>query len=394
MLSKYRLLATLLILCYLSASPRLVWANWQKLELQTLINPGLYLSKERWRINPSDIVIPAMQQVDYTNQCYQKRFENFLKTKIINKPLKIKFSQEYSSQALYREGQIKFEGKYGLAEILLENGWAQLSENTEKPLKPYHDAQIRAQVNRRGLWGECDHWYNLRERQRLRGLTNYLAVENRSMLSNVSTGWVSRIISPDLIELSNGQKIKLQALGIPKQKSELQSCWQDQTVKELESLLLGKKVRLEKDQLQLTTTGRILQRYVWLEGNRWQSPLFINEHLISHNLALLDQTQLNLKYVDRLKSAALSASQENVAPDWWLNCSSQIIKSDENNAESKPPLLEFDPDCPIKGNVAGSKKNPKKTFHTPASGWYKRIEAEQCFADEAAAKSAGFEKVK
>ena len=90
----------------------------------------------------------------------------------------------------------------------------------------------------------------------------------------------------------------------------------------------------------------------------------------------------------------MSASQENVAPDWWLNCSSQIIKSDENNAESKPPLLEFDPDCPIKGNVAGSKKNPKKTFHTPASGWYKRIEAEQCFADEAAAKSAGFEKVK
>jgi hypothetical protein len=50
--------------------------------------------------------------------------------------------------------------------------------------------------------------------------------------------------------------------------------------------------------------------------------------------------------------------------------------------------------CRIKGNIAGSKKNPKLTYHTPLSGWYKRIEAEACFEDEASAEAEGFIKVK
>jgi len=82
-------------------------------------------------------------------------------------------------------------------------------------------------------------------------------------------------------------------------------------------------------------------------------------------------------------------------PSWWTRCALELVSEDEViSKESEAPALKYDDVCPIKGNIAGSKKNPKKTYHTPLSGWYKRIKAEQCFEDETEAGNAGFTKVK
>jgi hypothetical protein len=118
MLSKNRFLATLLILCYLAPSLSPVWANWQTVNLNALLEPGLYLSQERWRIKPAQIVMTNQATENHLNKCYQRSVENFLNHYVINQGLKVKFSKKYQSFDLYREAQIKLLDKTDLSEFL------------------------------------------------------------------------------------------------------------------------------------------------------------------------------------------------------------------------------------------------------------------------------------
>ncbi len=390
MLSKYRFLATLLLLTLLPGARLTATEEWQPVTFSSILNFDTYLSRERWRIKPAHIQV-VDPSVDNGVACFSASFEKFLTNEIQAKPLKVKFIKPYVNRELEREGQIKFNKTQDLSLFLLQQGWAKVTNNETAPAS-YHEMQYLAQKERRGVWGECDNWYKLRERQRLKGKTRYLKKNLKHYLTASSTGWVKKVLTPERLEMADGQKIKLQAVKTPNEDSVLSTCWSALLVQELEKLVLGKKVRLEGDQRQLTPTGRYLQRYVWLEGNRWQSPLHINHYLIAQNWAQLEASELNLKYVDDLKSAAKKASLKATPPIWWQQCADQVVALETASVEVLKP--EFDTTCPIKGNVAGSKKNPKKTYHTPASGWYKRIEAEECFVDEASAEAAGFAKVK
>lgn len=394
MLNKNRLLATLLFFCFSTIVPSGTLAQWQNLDFQTLLEPGIYLSRERWRISPDQIILPQFTQLNPQNSCYRKNMIQFLQQQIINQPVKIKFIKSYAPPHLNRTAQIKFNKTLDLAEFLLRQGWAHLDTQIENPLKTYLVAQTEAQKQRRGMWGSCDNWYTLREKQRLKGKTAYFKSAYKSLLLPVSTGWVKKVLDPNVIELNSGQKIKLQAIRVPEQDSPLKRCWHNEVTKGLETLVLGKKVRLESDHLQLTSKGQQLQRFVWLEGNRWQAPLLLNQYLIEQNWAQLEDAELNLKYVDVLKNSAQTAFRKDSIPSWWLTCGPMLVGNSSTPSRKPPESLVYDEICPIKGNVSGSKKNPKQTYHTPASGWYKRIEAEACFADETSAQAEGFVKVK
>lgn len=350
-----------------------------------------YLTTERFRVQPSGIKLAREEVVTHQTQCYQHQLEYFLKSTLTEGSTKIKWDKEYRATDIYRQAKIKTQGHEDLSLMLLRRGWAQLEPGLEKTNKSYLKAQKFAQTHRLGMWGSCDNWYKLREKQRLRGKTNYLKPDSKTYLNPVSYGWISEIIEPHIYEIENGQRIELQGVRVPDPKSGVRACWRKTLLPEVERLLLGKKVRLEADHLHLSARGQRLKRYVWLEGNRWQSPILINQWLLKRNSVLLSEAELNLKYVDLMRKAAVT----DVLPTWWEQCAGALV-SDVLDKENEPVTveLEYDESCRIKGNVSGSKKNPKKTYHTPLSGWYKRIKAEQCFDDEASAEAEGFIKVK
>jgi len=389
MLRKYTYLATLLLICFLSDLMTLSQAKWEKVMVQEILHLDTYLMADRKRIQMP--LINIQRDTNPSNYCYQHKLEEFLKMTLLEETLKIQFQEHYQPTDLYRFAKIKIEGNVDLAEVLLAQGWAQIIPTTQKVDKTYKKAQKIAQKNRLGQWGACDNWYNLRERQRLKGKTDYLKESSKTYLDTISYGWVTNIVAPHIYELENGQKIELQGVTTPAKESEIYACWHKTLQPELENLLLGKKVRLESDQLHLTAQGRKLKRYVWLEGNRWQSPLLINKWMLANNFVQLKRHELNLKHVDLMNTDVMNEA----IPSWWTRCALELVSEDEViSKESEAPALKYDDVCPIKGNIAGSKKNPKKTYHTPLSGWYKRIKAEQCFEDETEAGNAGFTKVK
>lgn len=359
--------------------------------ISEILETDLYLTKDRIRVELSDIKLVRSNDTTHQNQCYQRELKHFLKKALINSAIKVKWSQQYRATDIYRQAEIKIQDNKDLGLILLRQGWAQLEPDSEKTNKFYLNAQISAQAQRLGRWGSCDNWYELRERQRLKGKTSYLKPNAKTYLDSVSYGWVTKIIEPHIYELENGQRLELQGVKAPDKKSAVYACWQKALLPELESLLLGKKVRLEADNIHLSARGQRLKRYVWLEGNRWQSPILINTWLLNKNYAQLNKDELILKYVETMNEAALNEAP----PLWWAQCAGTLVSNvQEEEVAALVAPLEYDESCPIKGNISGSKKNPKKTYHTPLSGWYKRIEAEQCFVDEAEAEAAGFVKVK
>lgn len=362
-------------------------AAWHTTEVGALLAPGQYLSAERWRLSSVGV------EVFTEESCFSAKRDWFLQQSLLEYPIKVQFPDNYHPRRLYRPAYIKLDNSQLLGEFLLEQGWAQVNEDDHLYQKRYESAQRQAQQAKKGLWGECDTWYHLREEQRLNGRTPYTPQSYKVHLKSGSGGWVQAVLSPTTLQLQDGTKVQLQGLKVPSETSPLQQCWQEQFTKHLSNTLVGQPVLLEADQLQLTSHDRALQRYLFLPGSRYHAPTLLNAWLIQAGWAQLDESQLHLKYVDQMHAAEDKRLSSSVPPAWWGQCVQTVL--DSAQAETAPQRhVEYDADCPIKGNIAGSKKNPKKTYHTPLSGWYKRIEPEACFESEDKAEAAGFSKVK
>ncbi len=385
MLNKPRLLATILIFtlwipCFVEAS-----SIKSKTSVMALLEPGVYLTQERWRVKLAFVDIPSHSALGPAEFCYQAALESYLKDQILEKPVHIKWVDVKSQRQLYRQGQLKLHNGSDLALILLEKGWAK-TQGVSVP-SAYLERERLAQQQKLGLWGACDNWYALREKQRLNGNVKFYQPAQRNYLDAVSTGWVKAIKSPTEIELDDGQLVHLQGL-----KSTANPCLNEATVDFLQYWLVGKKVRLESDGMQFKTKGKRLVRYVWRVGNRFQNDQLVNRTLLGAGRAQIEFTELNLKYVDAMQHASVVADEALQNLDWWHECALQSVTSAVEVKTIKP--LVFDQDCPIKGNISGSKKKPKLTYHTPASGWYKRLQPEACFVSEIEAEGAGFAKIK
>lgn len=386
MLSKTFFLAT--ILCFVLSSQAQSQPEYiVKTSIMTYLGGNEFLSEERWRIRLLFIEIPMPSDQSHHHYCYQLEMHKFINELIINQPLKARFQKQSSKRQLHRSAQLILKGNEDLGKILLERGWAKLSHEQANVPEAYLDAMRSAQVKKAGMWGECDNWYQLREKLRRAGKTQYLSPVAEPYLRAGSYGWVKAIIQPNMLTLDSGQKIRLQATTSPQLELALQECWEKHTITYLEKKLVGQKVYLEPDHLQLDTKGSALIRYVWLTGNRWQSRKLLNQSLVADGWLAFDPSELNLKNVDTMKRVNSDFKERSMPPEWLGMC---LNKSDVEESENKP----VDKNCPIKGNVSGSKKNPKKTYHTPYSGWYSRIEAEACFENETQAQAAGFSKVK
>ncbi len=380
MLRKTLKLATLFYLIYIHTS----FAGWETHTVKAILESDQYLLSHNKIVKPLDLEIPSFYTKNPEYTCFLRSMERFLDQKLLGQSIKIKFPEaKPKNQIVY--GAMKFDKTVKLDDFFVSQGWARSANENLKT------AQHNAKINKKGLWGQCNGWNQLKHYQSKKGTNFGFPQKYRPYLQGGQTAWVSKVLSANLIELKNGLKIRLIGVGIPQNEGATQKCFKAVSKKYLEAKLIGKKVILEKDISQIDK-GYTLWRYVFLPQTKFQAPVFINELMIKEGFARYSNiSKQDQKYAQNLESAQMAALQSPTGG--WKVCLDSTIKESQDK-EIEAPELQYDPDCRIKGNIAGSKKNPKFTYHTPLSGWYKRLKYERCFETELEAESAGFIKVK
>ncbi len=179
---------------------------------------------------------------------------------------------------------------------------------------------------------------------------------------------VTRVVDGDTFETSDHMTIRFDTLDAP----ELTNCGGEQAKKELEKILVGKKVTLNvaaKD-----TFGRQI-------ASVWSGKTWIDKKLMETGWVAYSSSTLDLKHI--LQNIDWK-NQENK-----LGIYSELCTQYENKEKPK---------CVIKGNISGEWLHKgEKSYHFPGCIQYNltRIEkyrGEQWFCSEKEAVAAGYTK--
>lgn len=124
---------------------------------------------------------------------------------------------------------------------------------------------------------------------------------------------IERIVDGDTFVLADGRRVRYIGIDTPETKHPQKpvECFGKEATEFHKQLLLGKKVRLEKDVQELDQYGRLL-RYVWLDDE------LVNEKLVVEGYAVASSYPPNVKYQDRLNEAERKAREENLG--LWAKC--------------------------------------------------------------------------
>ena len=174
---------------------------------------------------------------------------------------------------------------------------------------------------------------------------------------------VLRIIDGDTFELKTGTKIRLADLDAP----EIKDCLGVNAKDKLQSLILNKTVKLEKETVD--NFGRVVA-FVFINQQS------VNEALIKDGLAKTTASK-NSIYHKKMLDLELEAKEKGLGL-WGDSC---------------PQPTPQPPDCLIKGNIHWKKK--QKLYSRPGCYNYNKIVIDQkngdrWFCSEEEAKSAGF----
>ena len=118
------------------------------------------------------------------------------------------------------------------------------------------------------------------------------------------TWLVSRVIDGDTIQLSNGEKVRYIGIDAPETKDPRKpvECFGEEAYQKNRELVLGKRVRLEKDVSERDKFGRLL-RYVWV-GDK-----MVNLELIKEGYARVYTVPPDVKYQKLFQEAEQEARQ-------------------------------------------------------------------------------------
>ena len=335
---------------------------------------------------------PKLNDPRHNYACFRKKTLRFLKEILSEKEIKmVQDVQNFSNQGtLLRHVKIKNKN---IAELLLSEGLVSFSSDgtNTKYEKQYKDAEALAQKNKLGIWSNCDQFSHHADfRFSIKNKKKYVPY-----LSQISVGKVKEVLSGQSFIMENGIVVKLLGIETPDSGDPRQafSCFGKYAKEHLEDLILGKKVFLLRDQSDFTNHRELL-RYIDLPlENRGQDHIFINEKMVADGFARsmweYDENQkFQTLFLDKETEA-----EKNMTGAWgW--CLQEIINESGPFDSGSGTSAEADPDCKIKGNVSGTKKNPILKYHTPASRWYKNLKYERCFETQEDAMNAGFVKVK
>ncbi|MBI4009090.1 thermonuclease family protein [Candidatus Roizmanbacteria bacterium] len=176
-----------------------------------------------------------------------------------------------------------------------------------------------------------------------------------------------RIIDGDTIELNKSISPKgtLRLIGVD--APEKDECFYQDSINELNRLLLNKSVRIEQDINTLDEYGRALV-YVFV------GDVFVNEYLLQNGFVKFGLDRINQKYLTRLITAANDGYKNKTG--LWTSCAVSGTG------------------CVIKGNLD---YNDKKYYHLPTFRHYSTTiinfdHGDQWFCTEEEAQKAKFQR--
>lgn len=379
-------LCSLFLFCIsVEAKPK---GKWKTVEVLKVVDNERFMLKSQKVIRIIGIDAPDIFVPTHSEKCLTRPIYRTMESLLEGKTVKI-FEDGSRDENGDFSRHIKLGNGSVLTEFLLEKGLAKISPNytKEKYLARYKKAEKLAKDNKLGLWGGCNAWNDLKKRRKRWGTYPVFYEKYGQFLASISVGRVGTVTSGNRFELENGLKVRLIGVSVPQRdKDSGADCFSKKSQKYLKDLILGKKVFLVSDRSQLDEDGDLL-RYVYLAyGNK-----FVNKDVIQSGYGKSAWDQIDERYKKVFDS--LQTEVYKTPCGAWKSCVSELVNV---GFEVKKEIIElvYDENCRIKGNISGTKKNPKKTYHTPLSGWYKRIVAEACFDDEVAAEASGFMKVK
>jgi len=227
----------------------------------------------------------------------------------------------------------------------------------------------------------------------LRGYLEKLYTESAAQLENINEinsegasdediyeeAMVIDVIDGDTIILANGKRVRYIGMDTPEITNGLgrSTCYAKEARNKNRELVLGKKIKMEKDISEDDKYGRLL-RYIYVDD------VFVNKLLIKEGYAVAVAYPPDLKYQLQFKEVERSAFDNNLG--LWGQCSRQ--PSDYNPSEIE--RLKY---CVVKGNIEGG----EKIFYYPKCPSYYDVKidesiGEKWFCTEEEAKSFGWQK--
>lgn len=128
---------------------------------------------------------------------------------------------------------------------------------------------------------------------------------------------VTEVIDGDTIKISGGQTLRFIGIDTPElahRKRPLE-CFAKEAKNKTQKLLLGRRVRMEKDISETDRFGRLL-RYVYVDDT------FINELLVKEGYATVATLPPDVKYIKELHQAEGDARKNSAG--LWNYCNSTI----------------------------------------------------------------------
>lgn len=214
--------------------------------------------------------------------------------------------------------------------------------------------------------------------------------------SNPQIFLVTRVVDGDTIVIEGGKKVRYIGIDTPETVDPRKpvQCFGKEASARNKELVLGKRVRLEKDITDADKYGRLL-RYVYVDDE------FVNLRLVEDGFAFSYTYPPDVKYQKKITKAQRQAREEKRG--LWAACSgvtklpaSAKISVNSLSSSTMDVGLETRPGCVIKGNIGST---GDKIYHLPGCGSYAKTSIDQArgerwFCSEQEAISVGWRKVK
>lgn len=363
---------------------------WEKNIINVILSTEELLLSGHETVRIAGIDPPQISINRKRDECYSRSVYRYLK---LQEGQEVKIMREERDQSLVH---VKMKDGKKLSAVMLKNGMAKYKPESFgiKYSKEYKEAEQEAKIHDRGLWHECGVSKYVRMRRKMGTAWRVFSEKYVQFIAPISVGRVKQVYSGNRFQLENGLIIRLLGIEVPETSDERSgfACFGQQSKAYLESLILGERVFLRRDITEIDE-DRELPRYVYLPKRKYRREIFVNKKMIQDGYAQSFWGEQDIYFEKNFNQI-----QNEVYIDTkgaWANCIEEILNNKFKQERRKEvENLQFDEDCRIKGNISGSKKNPVKTFHTPLSGWYGRIDPEMCFETEIEAEAEGFRKVK
>lgn len=146
-------------------------------------------------------------------------------------------------------------------------------------------------------------------------LIGFVFQNSYNNISNINpkTYLVIRVVDGDTIEIEGGQKVRYIGIDTPETVSPSKpvQCFGKEASEKNKELVLGKRVKLEKDISETDKYGRLL-RYVWIDD------IFVNDYLVRQGYASASTYPPDVKYSEQFVQAQQEAVGNNRG--LWISC--------------------------------------------------------------------------